>query len=133
MRRGFSAFLIAFALLSQSCNRQPAELKQIQQQRSGDYTVTLLNDTGMLKQHSDRLRVEIRNAATSSLADVANVKVEATMIMAGMAPMFGTLSSPKQTAPGQYDLDAEFGMAGQWNLVVTFDPNGRAQFGLRAQ
>ena len=133
MPRWLSAFLVVLALLSQSCNRPPAELKQIQQQRSGDYTVTLLNDTGMLKQRSDHLRVEIRNASTNELLNVDNLKVQASMIMAGMGPMFGTLSSPKQTAPGQYDLDAEFGMAGQWNLVVTFDPNGHVQFSQRAQ
>jgi len=121
------------AILAVSCSRQPTEFKQIQQQRSGDYTVALLNESGALKQRSDHLRLEIRNASTNDLASVTNVKVQATMIMAGMAPMFGTVSSPRQTAPGQFDLDAEFGMAGQWNLVVTFDPNGRAQFGLRAQ
>jgi YtkA-like len=133
MPRGLSAFLVALVLLSQSCNRQPTELKPIQQQRSGEYTVTLLNDTGMLKLRSDLLRVEIRNASTNELSNVDNLKVQASMIMAGMGPMFGTLSSPKQTAPGQYDLDAEFGMAGQWNLVVTFDPNGHVQFSQRAQ
>jgi len=132
-RLAFPAFLIAFAMLSPGCNRQPAELKQIQQQRSGDYTVTLLNDTGALKQHSDHLRLEFRNASTNDLASVSNVKIQATMIMPGMGPMFGTLSSPKQAAPGQYELDADFGMAGQWNFVVTFDPDGRVQFALRAQ
>jgi hypothetical protein len=125
--------LLLLAVVFASCSRQPTEFKEIQKQRSGDYTVALLNETGALKQQSDHLRVEIRNAATNDLANVSNVKVQATMTMAGMAPMFGTLSSPKLATPGQYDLDAEFGMAGQWNLVVTFDPNGRAQFGLRAQ
>jgi YtkA-like protein len=129
MRKG--SVLLCLVLLS--CGRQPTELKQIQQQRSGDYTVTLLNDTGALKQHADHLRLEIRNTSTNALADVNNLKVQATMIMAGMGPMFGTLSTPKQAAPGQFDFDAEFGMAGQWNFIITFDPNGRAQFALRAQ
>ncbi len=121
------------ALLLVSCSRQPTEFKQIQQQRSGDFNVALLNETGALKQHSDHLRVEIRNASTNELANVTNVQVQASMVMPGMGPMFGTISTPRQTAPGQYDLDADVGMAGQWNLIVTFDPNGRAQFALRAQ
>jgi len=121
------------AILAVSCNRQPTEFKQIQQQRSGDYTVTLLNETGTLKLHSDHLRVEIRNASTNELANVSNVQIQANMVMPGMGPMFGTISTPKQAAPGQYDVDADFGMAGQWNFAVTFDPNGRAQFALRAQ
>src|SRR5262245_21286773 len=124
---------LVLAALVMSCSRQPAEFKQIHQQRSGDYKVTLLNDTGVLKQHSDHLRLEIRNASTNDLANVTNVQVQASMVMPGMGPMFGNISTPRQTAPGQYELDADVGMAGQWNLVVTFDPNGRAQFGLRAQ
>ena len=125
--------LIVFTLLCVACSRQPAELKPIQQQRSGDYTVTLLNDTGILKQHLDHVRVEFRNASTTELANVSNVKVQASMLMPGMGPMFGNLSSPQQIAPGQYDVNADFGMAGQWNLVITFDPDGRVQFALRAQ
>jgi hypothetical protein len=121
------------AVLLVSCSRQATDFKPIQQQRSGDYTITLLNETGALKQHSDHLRVEIRNASTNEPANVSNVQIQASMVMPGMGPMFGTLSAPKQTAPGQYDVNADVGMAGQWNLVVTFDPNGRAQFGLRAQ
>ena len=130
---GLSVLLAAVVLLSSACNRQPSGLKQIQQQRSGDFTVALLNDTGILKQHSDHLRLEFRNASTNELVSVNNLKIQATMIMVGMGPMFGTLSSPKPTAPGQYDLDADVGMAGQWNLIVTFDPNGRVQFTPRAQ
>jgi len=130
MRRWWAALLVFLVL---ACSRQPAEFKPIQQQRSGDYNVTLLNETGILKQHSDHLRLEIRNAATNAPADVTNVQVQASMVMPGMAPMFGTLSVPQQTAPGQYELDADVGMAGQWSLIVTFEPNGRAQFGLRAQ
>jgi hypothetical protein len=129
--RSRSPLLLVFLVVA--CSGQPAEFKQIQQQRSGDYNVTLLSETGNLKQHSDHLRVEIRNAATNAPAEVSNVQVQASMIMPGMAPMFGTLSAPRQTAPGQYELDADVGMAGQWSLIVTFEPNGRAQFGLRAQ
>lgn len=132
-RLALPAFLIAFAMLSPGCNRQPAELKQIQQQRSGDYIITLLNDTGVLKQHSDHLRLEFRNSSTKELANVNNVMIQASMVMPGMGPMFGNLSSPKQVAAGQYDLEADFAMAGQWNLVITFDPNARVQFALRVQ
>ena len=60
------------------CSRQPASFKQIQQQRAGDYTVTLLNEAGAVKQHSDHLRLEIRNASTNELAKrVGRVSEEA--------------------------------------------------------
>jgi YtkA-like len=124
---------VILAILVMSCSRGTTEFKPIQQQRSGDYTVTISNDTGILKMHSDHLRLEFRNAATNESANVTNVQIQASMVMPGMGPMFGNISTPKQTAPGQYELDADVGMAGQWNMVVTFDPNGRAQFALRAQ
>ena len=131
-RLGPISLLAAFSLVWLACGR-PAALKQIQQQRSGDYVVTVLNDSGVLKQHSERLTLEVRNAATNELANVTNVQIQASMVMPGMGPMFGTLSPPRQNAPGRYDVDAKFGMAGRWTFVVTFDPNGRVQFSLSAQ
>jgi len=116
-----------------SCSKQPSTLIQIQQQRSGDYTVTLLNDTGVLKEHSNKLMLEIRNASTNQLAPVSNVQIQATMRMPGMGPMFGNMSTTREIAPGRYEFDADFSMAGQWNFVVTFDPMGRVQFNLNAQ
>lgn len=127
------AIIAIVIVLAAACSRGPSELKPIQQQRSGDYIVTLLNDTGTLKQRKDRLRLEFRNASDNQLANVSNVHIQASMLMPGMGPMFGNVSTPDQKGPGQYDLDAEFSMAGQWNFVVTFDPNGRVQFNPRAQ
>jgi YtkA-like len=95
--------------------------------------VTLFNDTGVIKQHSNKLVVEVRNTSTNQPADVNNLQVQASMRMPGMGPMFGTVSSPQKTGPGRYEFDADFSMAGQWSFLVTFDPNGRAQFNLNAQ
>ena len=132
-RLGLTGLLIACPLVWLACSRQATDLKQIQQQRSGDYIVTLLDDSGVLKQHSNHLAIEFRNASTNELADVTNVQIQASMVMAGMGPMFGTLSTPRQDAPGRYYFDADFGMAGRWTFIVTYDPNGRVQFNLSAQ
>jgi hypothetical protein len=126
-------FLLALAALPASCNQQPADLARIHQVRSGDYTVTLLNDTGVIRQHSNKLTLEIRNAASNEPADVTNVQIQSSMRMPGMGPMFGNISSIRHVAPGRYEFDADFSMAGQWSFQVTFDPNGRAQFNLNAQ
>jgi hypothetical protein len=67
------------------------------------------------------------------LADVTNVQIQSSMRMPGMGPMFGNISSVRQVSPGRYECDADFSMAGQWSFLVTFDPNGRAQFNLNAQ
>ena len=132
-RLGSTTLLIAVPLLWMACTRQAAGLKQIQQQRSGDYIVTLLNESGALKQRSDHLTLEIRSASTNELANITNVQIQASMVMPGMGPMFGTFSPPRQNVPGRFNCDADFGMAGRWAFVVTFDPNGRAQFNLSAQ
>ena len=128
-----TTLLIVFPLLWMACSRQAADLKQIQQQRSGGYIVTLLNESGALKQRSDHLTLEVRNASTNELANITNLQIQASMSMPGMGPMFGTFSAPRQSVPGRYDFDADFGMAGRWTFVVTFDPNGRVQFNLSAQ
>ncbi len=132
-RFGSISLLIAFPLLLLACSRPAAGLKQIQQQHSGDYIVTVFNESGVLKLRSDHLTVEFRNASTNELANVSNVQIQASMVMPGMGPMFGNLGPPRQDVPGRYDFDADVEMAGQWNLVITFDPKGRAQFALRAQ
>jgi hypothetical protein len=95
--------------------------------------VALLNATGAVKQHSNRFTLEIRNTASNELANVSNVQIQTSMRMPGMGPMFGNISSMRQISPGRYDFDADFSMAGQWNFLVTFDPNGRVQFNLNAQ
>ena len=125
--------LFAFVVLPVSCNKQSDNLVQVLEARSGDYLVTLLNDTGAVKQHSNKFTLEIRNAASNEPANVTNVQIQASMRMPGMGPMFGNVSSTRQTGPGRYKFDADFSMAGQWLFVVTFDPNGRAQFNVNAQ
>src|SRR5262249_35658422 len=114
-------------------SHQPTEFKQIQLQRSGDYVISLLNDTGVLKQHSSHLRLEFRKSSTNEMANVDNVQIQASMRMPGMGPMFGNVSGIRQVSPGCYEFDADFSMAGQWNFLVTFDPNARVQFNLNAQ
>ena len=123
----------AFCLPSLSCNRQPAGLIQIQQQRSGDYVLILLSETGAIKQHSNKLTLEIRNASGNELTHVNNVQIQASMRMPGMGPMFGNVSSMREIGIGRYEFDADFSMAGQWSFLVTFDPGGRVQFNLNAQ
>ena len=125
--------LLVFVLSPPSCNKQSGELVQIQQVRTGDYVLTLLNATGAVKQSSNKLTLEIRNSVSNTLANVTNVQIQASMRMPGMAPMFGNVSSARQTEPGRYEFDADFSMAGQWSFLVTFDPNGRIQFNVSAQ
>jgi YtkA-like len=127
------AVLALLFVQAAGCNRELTEFKQLQQQRSGDYTITVLSDTGVLKQHSAHLRLEFRNSSTNQIAGVSNVQIQTTMRMPGMGPMFGNISGMRQLSPGLYEFEADFSMAGQWNFLVTFDPNGRVQFNVNAQ
>ena len=127
--------LLAFLpipLLLPSCSKK-ADPIQIQQVRSGDYTVTMLGDSGSLKLHSNKLMLEIHNATSNEPANVSNVQIQSSMRMPGMGPMFGNVSSVRQVSPGRYEFDADFSMSGQWSFLVTFDPNGRVQFNVNAQ
>lgn len=123
---------VLWSLFLVSCNRQ-SSLTTIQQQRSGDYVVSLLNETPSVKQHSRKLTLEFRNASTNEPASVTNVRVEASMRMAGMGPMLGNVSSVRQAGAGRHEFDVDLSMAGQWNFIVTFDPNRRVQFNVSAQ
>ena len=115
-----------------SCSKAPTNLTQIQQQPSGDYVLTLFNDTGVVKQHSNKLVLEIRNASNHELVDVVNLQVQASMRMPGMGPMFGSVSSMRKTGTGRHEFEADFSMAGQWSFIATFDPMSRVQFNLNA-
>src|SRR5262245_25749371 len=106
-RRHASIALLLFCVLFLASSCQPSELQQIHQQRSGDYLTTLFNDSGVLKQRSNHLVIEFRNASTNELASVNNVQIQASMMMPGMGPMFGTLSPLRQAAPGRYDFDLD--------------------------
>jgi hypothetical protein len=63
-----------------------ADLKQVRQQRAGDYIVTVLSDTGTLKNGSNSLTLEFRRAADNQLVDVGDVQVPWTMPMPSMGP-----------------------------------------------
>jgi len=93
-------------------------LKELQKVRSGDVDVVLLSETGTLAQGKNSFALEFRSPADGSLRDVGTVRANATMPMAGMAPMFGTLDLRASGTPGRYLVNGEFGMTGTWQIKV---------------
>ena len=85
--------------------------------RSGDVDVVLLSETGALAQGKNSFVLEFRSA-DGSLRDVGMVRATATMPMAGMAPMFGTVDLRASDAPGRYLVNGEFSMTGTWQIKV---------------
>ena len=117
---------------SPAATEPASNLKQIQQQRSGDYIVSLLNETGQLEQGPNQLTLEFHNAK-HELTAVGNVQITSTMAMPGMAPMVGTASVKPAGTPGRYDLSVDLGKTGRWDVVLTFDNGQKVQFALKAQ
>jgi hypothetical protein len=108
-------------------------LKEIQQQRSGDYVVAILNETGELKQGTNMVALEFRMASDNQLADVGEVKVESSMPMQGMGPMMANTTVTPSGAVGRYSMSADLSMAGNWKTVVTFGGNQKVEFDLTAK
>jgi hypothetical protein len=110
---------LAIGLAVSGCGSAPdaGPLKQLQKVRSGDVDVMLLSETGTLAQGKNSFVLEFRSP-DGSLRDVGTVRATATMPMAGMAPMFGTLDLRPSDAPGRYLVTGEFGMTGTWQIKV---------------
>jgi hypothetical protein len=127
------ALSLAFAACGNKGGADTGNMKQIQQQRVGDYTVTLLNETGELKMGKAKFFLEFRKTADNQLVDVGEVKLNSLMPMPGMSPMSGGASATPSGAPGRYTVEAEFQMAGEWNFTVMFGNNQRVKFNLNAK
>ena len=117
--------LIAVVVATASCS-SPAGSDQIELQRarSGDLDVVLLSSDGSVTHGKDAFTIEFRRGDT--LVDVGTLKAAATMPMAGMAPMMGSVFIERGDAPGRYTADTDLGMSGGWQLKLEWDgPAGK--------
>ena len=110
-----------------------SELKQIAQQRVGDYVVSLLSDTGQLKQGKNKYALEFRKATDNQLVDVGEVKLSSRMPMPGMSDMIGGASATLSGTPGRYTVESDFEMRGKWNFGATCGNNQRVMFPVNVQ
>ena len=94
-----------------------AQLNEIDRARSGDIDVVLLSEGLAVKQGTDTVTIEFRRP-DGSLVDVGTVKAGATMPMAGMAPMVGTVEIEPGNAPGRYTAATTLTMAGEWRWSI---------------
>lgn len=109
------------------------ELKQISQQRVGDYLVTLLAENGQLKQGPNKYVMEFRKASDNQLVDVGEVRLSSRMPMPGMSDMIGGAAATPSGTPGRYDVESNFEMRGKWNFGATFGNNQRVMFPINVQ
>ncbi len=113
-----TAVMLSLGLVA--CGDDASNLKQIQQQRAGEYVVALLSETGQLKQGSNNYVLEFRKASDNQLVDVGGVQLQSIMPMLGMSPMSGGASATPSGTPGRYNVTADFSMRGKWNFTVIF-------------
>ena len=106
--------------------------KVVDHKTSGDYVVTLLNETGAISEGANQFTLEFRHGSGPDKQPVAveNLHAELSLEMEGMAPMAGSTSVvPAHEMTGRYNVaSSRSAMPGLWRLVVTFDPNQRVEF-----
>ena len=129
-KRMFAA--TCMSLLSIACSRS-ADLKTVQQQQAGAYTITILSETGSLKKGPGSFTLEFRKTADNQLADVGTVVVAPVMEMPGMGPMMGAAEVKKSETPGRYNVTGNLTMAGLWKVKVTFGAGQSARFNVSAE
>jgi len=132
MRIATLSLLTALTLTTAACGK-PAGSDQIELQRvhSGDLDVVLLSSDGALTHGKDTLTLEFRKGET--LVDVGTVKAGASMVMAGMPPMLGSVFLERGDVPGRYKAETDLTMSGGWQLKIDWDgPAGKGNATLQA-
>ena len=121
-----SLLLTLAVALSSACTDRSVGSDQIElhRARSGDLDVVLLSGDGTLTHGKDAFTVEFRRGGT--LVDAGTVTGAATMPMAGLPDMLGSVFVDPGDAPGRYSATTDLSMSGGWNLKLEWDgPAGR--------
>lgn len=107
------------------------DLIELQRVRAGQLDVVLLSNDGNLTHGKDAVTVEFRRG--DELVDVGTVKAGATMPMAGMPPMLGSVFLERTDAAGRYSAQTDLSMSGGWQLKLDWDgPAGKGNASFQA-
>jgi hypothetical protein len=132
----YMALAVVVVLTLAACSRggggDVSDLQQIEQQRTDEYIVSLLNETNQLKQGKEDFVLEFRRASDNKRVDVGNVQASLSMPMPGMPTMIGEASVIPTADPGLYDVKSNISMAGSWQLNVKFEDGKQVRFVLSA-
>lgn len=113
--------------------KRSGELKEVKQQKAGEYTVALLAPGGALETGKNEFALEFRNAADNQPVDVGAVQVSCSMPMPGQPNMIAPVTATPAGTPGRYAMTGDFEMKGAWNLTATFGNGQKAQLSLKVQ
>lgn len=128
-------FVIGFLLTLSGCNNnfetQPASvLFPIQQQRVGDYVVTLLSPTRQLTAGPASLVLEFHRPSDHKLAEVSNVQISVQASNGKEPRLQREVPAVTDGTPGRYQLETEFPSHGIWWMVIGFNDRERARLAL---
>jgi YtkA-like len=123
------AALALSALFFASCGGDLSNLKVVQEQTTGNFKVSVLNEDGAIKQGSGKFVVEFRDGSNNQLVKAGSVSSEAVMQMAGM-PMTGETSIDFTDIPGRYNAKYNFPMKGNWIYTVYFNLGLKVTFNI---
>lgn len=124
MRLRIVSVLIVSTLVLSACSSSKPDapkLTELQRTKSGDMDVVLLAQKDAIPTGKSQATLEFQTGADHHLVDVGTVKVGASMEMAGMGPMLGSVFVNKSDTPGRYTLDTDLNMTGTWRLKVDWD------------
>ena len=108
-----------------------SDLIELQRVRASDVDVVLLSNDGTLSHGKDSFTVEFRRG--DQLVDVGSVKAGATMPMAGLPDMLGSVFLEPGNAPGRYTAETDLSMSGGWRLKLEWDgPAGKGSASFEA-
>lgn len=127
----FIAVLMSLIVFGCKSGSDPADLKPIQQQTAGDYTVSVLSPTGTMKNGSSTYVLEFKK--NNQLVDAGKVEVSPVMEMSGMAPMIGGAEVTPTATPGRYEVKGSLSMSGLWKFNVKFADGQNVRFSLNAE
>jgi len=106
--------------------KKEGDMKTIQTHTSKDLVITLLSETGELKQGKNDFVLEFRSASTQQPVDVGRVTIASTMAMPGMSPMSAGVELAPVGGTGRYKVKAGFEMSGAWRFSIQWDgPTGK--------
>jgi YtkA-like len=113
--------------------RTVSNVGKTQTQQAGEYTVTVLNDSGSIKNGANDFILEFRKTGDGQLVDVGTVDVAPIMDMPGMSPMMGSATVTPTDTPGRYRATGSLSMAGLWKFNVKFGDGRAVRLNVNAQ
>jgi hypothetical protein len=138
MMKRYALAILAVTLLVglglASCKgTRSGDLKEVKQQKAGDYTIVVLAPEGKIGEGANEFALEFRRASDNQPVDVGDIQLSSSMPMPGQPNMVASVSATKTATAGRYTITGDFEMKGAYDTTVTFANGQKAQISLKVQ